>query len=194
MLLSLLLIPALSNAQDALALITEEDYNRIIPHLMKEDWKESEKISRELLDRFKGDSEMSEDAGIIRYMYLKSVGGLLGEKEIDKAGALKKLKGFEGKNIITPMNMFKNEGMFNYLKLNDDGNAWWKCSANNSATIIHIFETFEVADKDMINNYQKFEGKNLRVFAIIKSIAAGGSAMPRLDVIFTETEVYDIEK
>lgn len=136
---------------------------------------------------------MSEDAGIIRYMYLKSVGGLLGEKEISKEEALKKLKGFEGKNIITPMNMFKNDAMFNYLKLNDDGNAWWKCSANNAATIIHMFETFEVSDKDMIDNYQQFEGMNIRVFAIIKSIEAAGSAMPRLDVTYSETDIYDME-
>ncbi len=189
-----LLSTTLSAAQDTASLITEEDYNRIIPFLIKEDWKEAEKISLEFLDRFKGKDQMSDDAGIVRYMYLKCVSGLLGDKEIDKDEALKKLKGFEGKNIITPYNMFKNGGMFNFLTLNEEGNAWWKCSANDNATVIHAFETFEAADKEMIDNYQQFEGKNVRLSAIIKSIGASGYTMPRLDVTFSNTDIWDMEE
>lgn len=194
LLFAAMLSNTISSAQETASLITEDDYNRIIPFLIKEDWKETEKISREFLNRFKGADEMSDDAGIIRYMYLTSVSGLLGNKEIDKDQALKKLKGFEGKNIITPYNQFKKGGMFNYLSLDEEGKNWLKCSANDKATVIYAFETFEMADQDMVTNYQQFEGKNIRVSAIIKSIGASGYTMPRLDIRFINTDIWDMEE
>ncbi|AWH85622.1 hypothetical protein HYN59_11120 [Flavobacterium album] len=194
LLFAALLSNTISSAQETASLITEDDYNRIIPFLIKEDWKETEKISLEFLKRFKGANEMSDDAGIIRYMYLTSVSGLLGNKEIDKEAALKKLKGFEGKNVITPYNMFKKGGMFNYFSLDEESKNWLKCSANDKATTIYAFETFEMADQDMVTNYQQFEGRNMRVSAIIKSIGASGYTMPRLDIRFTNTDIWDMEE
>ncbi len=194
LLFAALLSTTVSTAQNPDPLISQADWQRIIPYLQKEDWKGAEKISFEFLSRFKGDSQMDDEAGIVRYMYLKSVGGLLGDKDIDKDEAIKKLKGFEGKNIVTPFNKFKNDGMFNYLKLAEEGKTWWKCSANNDATVIHAFETFEVAHQEMIDDYEQFEGKNLRISAIIKEITAAGSAMPRLNIVFTDTDIWDMEE
>ena len=180
-------------AQDDKNLVTEADWNKIIPFLSGEQWKDAEKMARTYLNRFKGKDEMSDEAGIVRYMYLKSVGALLGDKVIDKEAALKKLKGFEGKNVITPFITFKNEGMFNYLKLSDEGDNWFQCSANNEATTIHMFETFEMSDKNLVTNPALSEGKQFRLSAIIKSIEANGFTMPRLDVTYSATEIWETE-
>jgi hypothetical protein len=173
--------------------ITEADWNKIIPHLVNEEWADAEKISLQYLNRFKGDDVMSDEAGIVRYMYLKCVSALLGDKAIDKEQAMKKLKGFEGKNVITPFNSFKVKGMFNYLKMAEDGKAWWKCSANNEATVIHAFETYQMSDKTTIEKPEQYEGKEIRLSAIIKEITAGGTVMPRLNILFTATEIWDIK-
>ncbi|MES2487822.1 MAG: hypothetical protein V4581_17980 [Bacteroidota bacterium] len=174
-------------------ILTEEDWNSIIPYLIEEDWVNAEKISGALLKRFKGEDEMLDEAGIIRYMYINSIGGLVGNKDIEKDEALKRLKGFEGKVIVTPFNAYKKGGMFNYLTISEDGKNWSKCVANESATVIHIFETFEMDDKLLIDNAAKYEGKNMRMIALIKEIKTGGFAMPRLEITYKSSEIWDME-
>lgn len=180
--------------EEDISLLTEDDWNTIIPYLIEEDFVNAEKVSLEFLSRFRGESEMSDEAGIIRYMYLHTIGGLVGNKEITKEEAEKKLKGFEGKVIITPFNKYKKDGMFNYLTLSEDGKAWRKCATNEGATVIFMFETFEMEDKLLLDNADKYEGKNLRMVALIKSIGTGGFAMPRLEVTYSSTEIWDIEE
>ena len=187
-----LLLAPFCHAQEG-DILTEEDWNSLIPYLVEEDWINAEKVSGELLKRFKGEEEMLDEAGIIRYMYINSIGGLVGNKDIDKEEALKKLKGFEGKVIVTPFNMYKKGGLFNYLTLSEDGKTWSKCVANDSATVIHIFETFEMDDKLLIDNAAKYEGKTMRLIALIKEIKTGGYAMPRLEITYTSTEIWDME-
>jgi len=180
-------------AQNVKPLVSEEDWNKIIPFLSEEQWDNAEKLAHAYLDRFKGKEKMTDEAGIVRYMYLKSVAALLGNKTIDKETALKKLKGFEGQNIITPFIIFKKDGMFNYLTISEEGDNWFQCSANNDATEIHMFETFQMSDRNLLSNPEASEGKKYRLMATIKSIEANGFAMPRLDLLYSTTEIWDTE-
>jgi len=175
-------------------ILTAEDWNSVIPYLVDEDWINAEKVSGELLKRFKGDDEMLDEAGIVRYMYINAAGGLVGSKEIEKEDALEKLKGLEGKVIVTPFNMYKKGGMFNYLTLSEDGKNWSKCVANDAATEIHIFEIFEMDDKLLIDNATQYEGKTMRMIALIKEIKTGGYAMPRLEITYKSTEIWDMQE
>ena len=175
-------------------LLTEADWNKLIPYLSQEKWADAEKLTRKYLNIFKGDAIMSDEAGIVRYMYLKSVAAQVGDKIIDKEAGIKKLKGLEGKNIITPLMIFKNDGMFNYLKLSEEGDNWFQCSANSEATNIHMFETYQMSDKNLITNAKAYEGKKVRLSAIIKSITANGFTMPRFDVVYSATEIWDAEQ
>lgn len=178
---------------DDVSLISDAEWDKLIPYLVEEDFVNAEKVSGSFLNRFKGEDEMSDEAGIIRYMYLYSVGGLVGEKEITKEEAEKKLKGFEGKVIITPFNMYKKGGMFNYLNLSEDGKAWSKCIANDGATVIYAFETFEMEDKLLLENASNYEGKTMRLTALIKSIGTGGFTMPRLEITYSSTEIWEMQ-
>lgn len=179
--------------------LTEADWQAIIPHLEAEEWEQAEKLAADYLKRFKGEKELWDEAGIVRYMYMATVAAQLGDKEISKEDAIKKLKGFEGKNVVTPLIMYKKDGMFNYFKIEDEAEEgkskrWVHCMANENATVIHIFDYFEMADPALIDDevLVRLEGKLLRVSAKIKEIRAEGNAMPRLAVEYTDGDIYDL--
>ena len=130
---------------------------------------------------------------------MATVAAQLGDKEISKEDAMKKLKGFEGKNIVTPMIMYKKDGMFNYFSIEDEAQEgkpkrWSHCLANENATVIHIFDYFEMADPALLDDevLARLEGKLLRVSGNIKEIRAEGSAMPRLEVEYSGGDIYDL--
>jgi hypothetical protein len=83
--------------------------------------------------------------------------------------------------------------MFNYLTISEEGDNWFQCSANNDATEIHMFETFQMSDRNLLSNPEASEGKKYRLMATIKSIEANGFAMPRLDLLYSTTEIWDTE-
>mgnify|MGYP000855908383 CR=1 FL=1 len=177
-------------------LLTKEDWNTILPAINNSKWEEAEKITFEILNRFKSENEMSDEAGIIRYMYIRCIAAQIGEKIYEKEEGLKKLNGFEGKNIITPPIMFKAKGMFNYFSLPSEGDAqvWRQCCTNKNATVLYSFEAYEPKDISLIKDSNKYEGKYLRLSAVIKEINVGGSAMPRLDIVFKDMVIVEILK
>lgn len=194
-------------AQDEQAdVLTQADWEALIPHLEAEEWDEAEKLTEGFLKRFDGGMEMSDEAGIVRYMYLASIAAQVGDKEVSKEDALKKLKGFEGKNVITPFIMYKKDGMFNYFQMVEEGEIdeegnegekkkqWLHCLSNSSATVIQMFDRFEMADPALLEEevLERLEGKALRVTAKIKEIKADGYTMPRLQVQYTDADIWDL--
>ena len=58
----------------------------------------------------------------------------------------------------------------------------------------HIFEIFEMDDKLLIDNAAKYEGKSMRMIALIKDIKTGGYTMPRLEITYKSTEIWDMQE
>lgn len=189
-----ILLSASSVSSQETNLLTKADWNILLPAINTGKWDDAEKISLEILNRFKGKNEMSGEAGIIRYMYIRCIAAQIGEKVYEKEEGLKKLKGFEGKNIVTPPIMFKANGIFNYLSLPKEGEVtvWRHCCTNNDATVIYTLEAYEPKDLNLIKESGKYEGKYLRLGAIIKEINAGGSEMPRLEIIYNEMFIGEV--
>lgn len=169
----------------------EDDWNKIITHLSTEEWEKAEKVSLEFLNKFKGEDENSVDAAILRYMYIRCVGANLSENK-DKEMALKKVKKFIGKKIITPGIVFKEKGMFNFFNYSEENkNKIGLCASNSTNTSIFTFEHFSFKNPDFIKKRAEFEGKELRFLSEIKSIEANGFALPRLDIEFVNTEIFE---
>jgi len=181
-------------SQEAPPVLTDADWEKIIPHLEAEQWNEAEKVSGVLLKKFTKDQEESVEAGMIRYIYLCSVGGMLGEKQINKDEALKKVKDLKGKNIITAGSVFKSRGIFNFFSYSEEEKKWNKCFANNNNTVIYLFEYFDMGDINALTTgfMDTMEGKVLRLGGIIKDISAEGYAMPRLRVDYSGVEILDV--
>lgn len=180
--------------QDNTPVLAEADWQKIIPHLQNEQWGEVEKISGDYLKKFKKSNEDTDEAAIVRYMYLCSVAGQLGDKQIDKDEALKKVKGLKGKTIVTPVCTFKKKGLFNFFSYSEEQKKWNKCFANKTNTAIYLFEYYDMKDKDLLKeeNMNQIEGKNLRLSGTIKDITAEGYAMPRLKVDFADADIWDM--
>lgn len=178
-----------ATAANAQYKIPEADWDKLAASLSKENWKSAEQISLGYLGRFKPKQDTTTEAAIVRYMYLRSVAARLAAKEYTPAVALAKVKGFTGKQVITPSLNFKAAGMFNFIKVSDDKKALFLCAANEAATQIHSFETYYLQDSTMMEQVSELEGQNIRLMGTIKTIKTGGMAMPHFEIALKNTEV-----
>lgn len=191
--IAILLFPNQAFAQDEEILLSEDDWNTLIPYLANEKWEEAEKITLKYLDRYKKvqNTENNAQVAILRYMYIKCVGALLGDKKYNKEEVINKLEGFEGKTVITPFRTFNSKCMFNCVKLSDDGDSFFSTSSNNIATVIHTFETYQMEDKEVLKDVEKLEKKSIRLGGFIKTIKAEGFTMPRLEITFEKAFIWE---
>ena len=182
------------SAQEEAGKVSDADWDKLIPHLQNEEWAKAEKICKDYLKRFTATDDSLAEPAILRYMYIKCVGARLGAKEYEKSKAEALVKDMVGKTIITPYRQFKEKCLFNCFNLSEEKDHLFATSSNNEATVIHCFEHYFLEEQDIIANPEGFEGKNLRIAGFVKSIAAGGSAMPRLDIEFEHCFIWDIEE
>lgn len=182
-------------AQEEKPVLTEADWGRIVPFLEKEEWAGAEKIAKELFKKFTKETDESLDAQAVRYIYLCTVAGQVGDKVITKEEGVKRANLIKGKTVVTAYCVFKPKGMFNLFSFSEENKGWNKCFSNNRATTIYMFEHYDMDDKELLKEpvYSRLEGKEMRLKAVVKEITAGGFAMPRLDVNFTSADIYDTE-
>ena len=167
------------------AQLTEADWNSIIPLLRAEDWPKAEKMSAQPLKKIKPKEDTMYDASNLRYMYLVSVAGELGHKDIDQKEALKKVKHLVGKRIITPGRKYDSKCIFNCWKVDSTG-VFFCCRANDIGTELQIFETFEMNDTTFFADRAMLEQRNFRIMATIKEIKTGGQTFPHFEIRFTD--------
>jgi hypothetical protein len=174
--------------------ITNDEWSSLITLLTKEQWTKAEKLSLKYLNKFSEKDDSLADPAILRYMYFRCIAAKLGEKLYDKEEALKKTKNLIGKTIITPPKDYIQKGLFNCLSISEDSLHLFSCSSNDDMTIIQAFETYIMADSNIIIKAKngEYQNKKLRLGAKIKSIEAGGMMMPRLEAIFEETFIWDV--
>lgn len=175
--------------------VTDKEWNTLIQELQNEKWSSAEKLSLNYLKRFSENDDSTTAPAVLRYMYLRSVAAKLSEKQYSKEVTLKLVKKFTGKFIATPPKEFIPKGMFNCFTLNDDSTQLYSCSSNKNMTYIQIFEYYQMSHPEEIKSAKagEFNHKNLRIIARIKEIKAGGMAMPRLDIVFSDSFIWEIE-
>ena len=169
--------------------LSQKDWNDIIVVLTAEKWGEAEKLSAKFMKKFNDDN--SDDAAILRYMYIRSVSAQLGDHKYSKAAALKKVNGMVGKLMITPPREFNPKRMFNGLKVSEDGDSFITCSSNSDMTVIHCFEYYFFKDPSIVKSPENYTGKSLRLAAYIKSIDAAGDSMPRFEINLENAFIWD---
>jgi hypothetical protein len=157
-----------------------------------EKWADAEKTATAYLARAEKDTYHAEDAAVLRYMIINALSVELANGLTDKETALKKLKSFEGKEVVTPTLTFKCKGILNSLLLADDGMAWTQTTTNKEQDMVVLKETFKVAFLSMLQETTKYDGNNFRLRATVGSITANNPAHPRLDVVYNNTEIWDI--
>lgn len=172
--------------------IFRSEWKVVTDQLKNEQWAEAEKTATGYLVRAEHDAYHAEDAAILRYMIINAISGELANGLTDKETALKKLKPLQGKEVVTPTLTFKDKGILNNLLLADDGLAWTQTITNKAQDMIVLKETFKVAFLSMLQETKKYDGKNFRLRATIGEITANNPAHPRLDVVYNNTEIWDI--
>ncbi len=178
-------------SQESKKEITGEEWDKLIQLLSADKWNDAEKLSLKYLNKFNDKDDSLADPAIVRYMYIRCVAAKLGNKVYDKDEAVKKVAKFIGKPIITPPRTFNQECMFNCLRLTEDKKCMYSCSSNDLHTVIHDFERYEMADTTFLDDVSAIEGKDIRIAAFVKTIDAGGYAMPRLEIVFETAFVWD---
>ncbi len=172
--------------------INKQEWAQMIDLLQNEKWQDADKMVTECLNRISPLKNLNSDASILRYMLITSVAGELSNGIIDNTEALKRLKGLEGQEIITPTLTFKSKGILNVLMISDNGKSWMKDTTNTEANTMMLSEIFEVATPDMLNNTTRFNNKQFRLKAVIKNIKADRNNKKYLTIDYTDTDIWDI--
>lgn len=166
---------------------------KMVTELFKtQKWADAEKMATGYLARAEKDAYHTEDAAILRYMIINAVSEQLAENLLDSETALKKVKPFEGKEVITPSLTFKSKAILNSLVLSDNGLFWTQTLTNKEQDAVVLKEVFNVAFPSMLQETTKYDGKNFRMRAIVAEITANNPAHPHFDVVYNKTEIWDI--
>nr|WP_322623840.1 hypothetical protein [uncultured Flavobacterium sp.] len=172
--------------------INRSEWKSLTELFKTEKWEEAEKTATSYLARAEKDAYHAEDAAVLRYMIINALSVELANGLTDKETTLKKLKPLQGKEVVTPTLTFKSRGILNSLLLSDDGMSWTQTTTNKQQDMIVMKETFKVAFLSMLQETTKYDGNNFRLRATIGEITANNPAHPRLDVVYNNTEIWDI--
>lgn len=164
----------------------------LIEALKKEQWNTSAEISLKMLQQ-NTDSVNADQPAMLRYMYIKSVAGLLNQKVITKDEALEKVKSFQTLRLILAGHPILKKCGQNCIQLSaDKPNTLFTNATNVKGTEIHSFEYVlfnqDITPKDM----EEIEGKTGRLEGILKSVEVEGNFLPRfrLTLVNGELMVY----
>jgi hypothetical protein len=161
----------------------------LIKYLEKEQWDKSATLSLKLLNE-NTDSVDSDQASTLRYMYIKSVSGLLNQKVISKDDALDKVKSFENLRLILAGHPILKKCSMNCIQLLDDEpNTLFTNATNLKGTEIHSFEYVILNEKIGPKDMEEIEGKYGRLQGLLKSIEVEGNFLPRFRLTLTNGEL-----
>lgn len=179
-------------AQDQATVFSESEFTRLITYLEGEDWKPALALSDSILQRFPAQDTGFSEASLIRYAHLKSVAGLLAQKDLDLADAEKKAKRHLGNWLVHPSHPVRDERcLFNCVTLDKEKpNTLSICAANRNATEIHMFESVHLDFPFTQDDIKELAGKFVRVGGQLKSVKAEGSAMWRFRVEYEHGELF----
>jgi len=149
--------------------LSNEEWKVLYRAVEAEDWKYLAKASKKALDKFT--DENSVEKGLVRYMHLYAIAGLLAKGKITKELALEKAKQHIGKRVTVPPHV---------VCLNAGGNNCYSDEAgklkivltNYKETFKHIVTTITPAEMVNLSNYGD---KELYAFGMLQEIkiAAG---------------------
>ncbi len=183
-----LLLLAMAVAGTAQPKVSAAGWDSLVTALRSENWKTVEQLSSTYLLRYP-DSDTTAETPTLRYMLLRGIAGQLATKKYSAEQAMNKALPLKGKSVLTPTLTFCSKGIFNTVKLADNGMALFICGANNKATEIHTFEYYTPTDTAIMSSIGALEEKPVRLYAIITDIKTTGVTFPHLEVMLAETEV-----
>lgn len=153
--------------------LTTQDWDRLISALVNNDWQTSGRLSEQYLKLY-NKKDPGGEAARLRYMYIYSIAGQMGERTIDRKEGLKKVRKFIGLRVEMPSHPIQpsKDCIFNcFWPLDDDKTKIFTSAANKEGTFIHAFETFErPKGLDVENN----RGKTLRLGGTLANIELRG--------------------
>lgn len=168
--------------------VSAAGWDSLVTALRTENWKTVEQLSSTYLQRY-ADNDTTAETPTLRYMLLRGIAGQLATKKYTAEQAINKTSLLKGKSVLTPTLTFRSKGMFNIVKLADNGMALFICGANNKATEIHTFEYYNPSDTSIMSAISALEKKPVRLYAVITDIKTAGVTFPHLEVMLGETEV-----
>lgn len=168
--------------------VSAAGWDSLVNALRSENWKTVEQLSTAYLQRY-ANNDTTAETPTLRYMLLRGIAGQLATKKYSADQAINKALPLKGKSVLTPTLTFRSKGMFNIVKLADNGMALFVCGTNNKATEIHTFEYYTPSDTAIMSSITALEEKPVRLYAIITDVKTAGVTFPHLEVRLTDAEV-----
>jgi len=154
--------------------ISYDDFKEVIPFLQKEDYESAYKKTATLLNNSKNDT--SDLHGIVLYMNIYCMAGMVVNDEMKPDEFSKKAKQFIGQKIVMAAHpcVDSSANAFNSLQFRIDKGQYQgeTTTANKAGTSILCFEYFNFAN-DI--NPSDYIGQNVRCAGIIQSIEVNPS-------------------
>lgn len=168
----------------------EKQFTLLLSRLESENWTESEKISKELLEFTSNKIDLKNEEKVLRYMFLISTSGLMNEGKITQDKALKNVLFLKNKEMILASHPFHTQCRLNCTKIAEDKkDTFYNCVTNNTGTQIFSFEYIEIKG-GIKETVTELEGKSVHIKATLKDILVEGNILPRFKLNFIDGEYY----
>ena len=151
--------------------LTEKQWGDLITALEKEDWITAEKLSWSYLALAKTDDEARTPARL-RYMYLYSAAGKVAAGKMSYASLQKRIKDFDGKEIVFPYRPVSNEchgSDSNTICKGQDSTRLLVMGTNRDYSTIHDFEYIKLKEPF---DFEKNHGKQAAIVGHVDSITS----------------------
>ena len=167
-----------------------QTFDDVIKALNAEEWSRSADLFLKLLNQ-KSVQDDTDEVAMLRYMYIKSVAGLLNQKVFTKEEALSRVKSFENKKLVLAGHpILKGKRKSNCIQLaSDKPNTLFTTATNSAGTEIHAFEYVMLKPKIEAEDMEKLEGKNGRLSGTLESIQVEGNFLPRFKLILVDGDL-----
>ena len=169
--------------------VTPQQWDSLAHAMQQEKWTLAEQLSTTYLQHCTT-TDSTPASPTLRYIFIRSVAAQLATKKYTAQQALDKVSTIKGKDVLTPNLTFRSSGMFNIVKLADNGLALFICGANSKATEIHTFEYFSPADTSIMSSISALEGKTIKLYAIVADVKTAGVTFPHLELRLTDTDIF----
>jgi len=165
----------------------KEKYDQFLTDLKKENWDDSRKTCKKLLDYAESVDSLQTEKMVLRYLYIYTTAGLLSEQKLTKDKALKSVVFLKGKEMIMLPQTFGENCHCNCIQFGEVPRSTFytqvsdsKCNRFFSIEYIHI-------PKLIREKAEQLKGKSITLKGKLKYVSAIGD-IPRFKLQFEKGE------
>jgi hypothetical protein len=168
----------------------DQYYSELLDNLSKEDWEQSYSLSQSLLKSIERDTSRLHMTGVIRYMHLISIAGLMNGQQMTMKEAIQKGERFKNKFVVLPGHTVKEGCPLNCISYADESpNTLFVCQTNQAGTQIFSFEYALIKKGITKEELMQNQDKNGEISGIVETIDVEGNMFPRFRIHLKDAKI-----